>query len=284
MTPAERRAWRLSVLKAVMPAHHRLVLLALHECADYQDGTNAWPGRDTLAHMSGASPSTVDRALAAGLKLGLIERTANGYRGQRPVYRLLPQPECASAVTHIAPGLRVSSDAHSTGKRVSGDDESASVVTTKARHSSDAPTKSFTKSFTNKERGLRPPGTSLVAITSDSTHPLIRESANGKAVGVRGPFGPRCPEHVNVEGYRACPRCQDARAAAKREDQDRKAAIRVAIDNCKLGCDPAARLWNDDDTDWVDCPGHSNFRLDALIYPPSGVTGARDDGVQHRGA
>ncbi|OYN82960.1 hypothetical protein CG716_01825 [Mycolicibacterium sphagni] len=80
---------------------------------------------------------------------------------------------------------------------------------------------------------------------------------------LHGPFGPRCSTHANVKSPRSCDGCRTALKAAQKADRDRRHAIRAAIDSCN-DCDPYGRLWADDDTSWVDCPEHSNFRVEAL--------------------
>lgn len=86
--------WRKAVCKLPIPPAQRLVLLALAEYADYQTGRDAWPGRARLMADTGMGKGTVDRALNAGRKHGVIVQTASGHRGANPVFHLV-RPESA---------------------------------------------------------------------------------------------------------------------------------------------------------------------------------------------
>lgn len=91
MTPEQRRDWRDYVLGAkALTLAQRIVLLALETFADYADGTNARPGIEGLMRKCGLTERAVETALKRGRELGLIQRTANGFKRHAAVYRLVP--------------------------------------------------------------------------------------------------------------------------------------------------------------------------------------------------
>lgn len=109
--------------------------------------------------------------------------------------------------------------------------------------------------------------------SSNDNQPVSAAATAALPNWVRGPYGPRCLEHVDWDPATKgrvpnCPDCRDARSAAKAEDARNAAdavdaataaaadrdAIRKAIDNCP-DCDQIGRL-----DDLTDCPRHTNFR------------------------
>lgn len=92
MTPAQRRAWRTDVFgHPDLSLAEKLTLLALETYADWPDGTNARPGVENLARMCGLKTRVVEKALAQGRQLKLIDQTsrANPKRGHAASYCLL---------------------------------------------------------------------------------------------------------------------------------------------------------------------------------------------------
>ncbi len=96
MNAAQHRPWREYVLGCteLTPAE-RLVLLALAEFADWKSGADARPGVAHLAAMCGLKSRVVERALARGRELKLIEQVAraNPRRNLAAVYRLVSVPD-----------------------------------------------------------------------------------------------------------------------------------------------------------------------------------------------
>ncbi|TXH22416.1 MAG: hypothetical protein E6R06_17235 [Mycobacterium sp.] len=90
----------------------------------------------------------------------------------------------------------------------------------------------------------------------------LRQPANGKPANwTHGPYGPRCPDHIDDPSPPACHGCRAAKDASKDDEHkrleheaDARTAIRKAIDDCHR-CDAFGRL-----DDLSDCPLHANFR------------------------
>lgn len=101
---AQRRTWRDHIYGCtdLTPAE-RLVLLGLSEFADWKSGANARPGVAHLAAMCGLKSRIVERALARGRELNLIEQEAraNPRRGLAAVYRLVPVPDSTRTTVRI---------------------------------------------------------------------------------------------------------------------------------------------------------------------------------------
>lgn len=151
---------------------------------------------------------------------------------------------------------RVKDDVASRNTFAQGDVTSRNTFTApplRKRHDPPTKTQSSPISSEVEEGGRSAPPTSSA------------QSANGKAAKwVRGPFGPRCTDHIDVEFPPACGGCGSAREAAKREDDQAvtdaraaRAAITRAIDDC-ADCDAYGRLH-----DLSDCPRHPNHRQQA---------------------
>ena len=248
MTPAQRREWRLAVLgHRDLSPRHRLVLLALHETADYADGTNAWPGNDKLAAMCGVDRATATRGLTAGVALRLIERTANARRGRNAVYRLLPVPDGGAAVHAIE------ADGGAAMHPIEADG-GAAMHQLVAQHCATS------KASPDPERGARRSATSPARPTTGQ-HNLPQPPAASERTGdqqhAAGPFGPRCTKHRNdadPPGCWDCKRAADRGAVALAADN---AAVRKAIDDCHH-CDDYGRL-----DDLTPCPEHPSFRRDS---------------------
>lgn len=95
MNTFNHRDWRRVVTgHKSLTTDHRLILLTLAEFADYKTGKRAHPGRVTLGERTRTSPRTVDRALSAGLALGLLAQTGSGRnsgaRAWASTYDLMP--------------------------------------------------------------------------------------------------------------------------------------------------------------------------------------------------
>jgi hypothetical protein len=114
--------WRKVVCALPIPAAQKVVLIRLAEYADYTTGRDAWPGRQRLADDCGVSPSAVDRAIKAGRRHKMIRQTGAGHKGANPEFCLVAPDQSASAVTHYRP------------KRVTTDNQSASLVTRLPTH------------------------------------------------------------------------------------------------------------------------------------------------------
>ncbi|CPV03445.1 helix-turn-helix domain-containing protein [Mycobacteroides abscessus] len=125
MTPEQRRDWRDYVLGAkALTLAQRIVLLALETFADYADGTNARPGIEGLMRKCGLTERAVETALKRGRELGLIQRTANGFKRHAAVYRLGRSqiPRMAVRVKTVIPrmAVRVKTAKARTAVRVNG--------------------------------------------------------------------------------------------------------------------------------------------------------------------
>ncbi|WP_074345179.1 helix-turn-helix domain-containing protein, partial [Mycobacteroides abscessus] len=182
MTPKQRRAWRIHVLGAEgLTPTQRLVILALEEYVNYEDGTNAFPGVAGLASMCGVEEKTVRRALeTAWKKLGLIEKVApaNPKAHRSTVWKLVSTGLGSPLETDFnRTGQSTRSDFNRTRQSISSGLQSP--PTTSGPH---------------QKRGLRHGGTELddpdaYAINLASG---LRQSANGNAAGTR------CVKHAHI--------------------------------------------------------------------------------------
>ena len=230
MNRSQRREWRVRVFgHPELTLAHKLVLLALETYADYPEGTNARPGVTNLATMCGLGMRVVEGALQRGRRLGLIEQTgrANPKRGLAASYQLV------STRTTV----QIEDASSCTSVRVEDAFQPAQDEFQPARNG-------------HSTRTLVQPTNPITPIQSTE--------------GVRGPYGPRCREHINNPNPPRCIPCQNARVAAEADDEAErqrraytKAAIERAIDNCN-DCDQYGRLDN-----LSDCPKHPNFRQQA---------------------
>lgn len=225
MNAAQRRDWREYVYGCPdLTTAQRLVLLALAEFADWPDGTNAYPGSERLAEICGLKLSAVEKALARGRELKLIQQTqpAKPKRGWAAVYRLLPTPAITRTAVRVMDGycpyetelLPVRPDA---------------ITRTAVR-----PTKPLTPSHNTGGRARED----------------AQRAAAPQAVKDDDPNNPRCPKHRQTTGWveEDCPDCAKRRARikaveAKEAEAKRLAgkARRQAIDECGL-CDPQGML------------------------------------------
>jgi len=114
--------WRKAVLALPIPHAQKVVLIALAEYADYQTGRDAWPGRANLMSDCRVGKGTVDRALNAGRKHGVIVQVAPGHKGANPVFHLVRQS--APERTQSAPAV----GRNRAPKRPTTDTQSAPLV------------------------------------------------------------------------------------------------------------------------------------------------------------
>ncbi|SIK88495.1 Uncharacterised protein [Mycobacteroides abscessus subsp. abscessus] len=233
MTPEQRRDWRDYVLGAkALTLAQRIVLLALETFADYADGTNARPGIEGLMRKCGLTERAVETALKRGRELGLIQRTANGFKRHAAVYRLVP----------------IANTPHG-GAGQNGDTPHgrASLTRTAVPPTTSGP---------HQKRGLRYGGTELddpdaYAITPASRG---RQSANGNETGTR------CAKHAHIAPDawvgESCRDCAALRKAATASEAERKRAAVQVIRDCP-DCDDLGRIEVDDGL--KPCPRHVSW-------------------------
>jgi hypothetical protein len=80
--------WRRAVYVLDTAPGNKVVLLALSEYADWNTHASAHPGVKRLMRDTGASTSTVKRALALGVASGLLEQKVSGHNGAASSYNL----------------------------------------------------------------------------------------------------------------------------------------------------------------------------------------------------
>lgn len=248
MTPKQRRAWRIHVLGAEGLTHtQRLVILALEEYVNYDDGTNAFPGVAGLASMCGVEEKTVRRALdTAWRRLGLIEKVApaNPKAHKSTVWKLvstgLPSP--------------LETDFKRTG-------ESTRNHFNRTRQSISTGLQSPpTTSRPHQERGLRHGGTEIDDPDAYAINPASRgrQSANGNATGTR------CAKHAHIAPDawvgENCGDCAALRKAATASEAERKHAAVQAIQDCP-DCDDFGRveIVSGGVEQLTDCPRHISW-------------------------
>ncbi|MGH3955388.1 MAG: helix-turn-helix domain-containing protein [Mycobacterium sp.] len=229
MTPEQRRDWRDHVLGAsALTLAQRLVLLALETFADYRDGTNARPGIERLVQKCGLTERAVETALKRGRELGLIQRTANGFKAHAAVYRLVPIPNSP----HSGAGQNSNSPHGGAGKETDSPHGGASLTRRVVPPTTPGP---------HKRRGLRSGGTELDDPDAYAITPVNREpeSANGNTPGTR------CAKHAQIPDDEWVPEnCRDCgalRKATKVVQADRKSAAVQTIKDC-LHCDDLGRV------------------------------------------
>lgn len=237
MTHDQRGRWVRMVLRSELPASQRMVLFALETFADWGGGGNAHPGEILLAETAGVDVRTVRRAIAAGVKLGLIEQTrpANPKAHKAAVYRIVVPPVLA-AVEPVSTGHHGPVETSTTGHHGPVNNVStgqASPVLPDTGVLSPKP-------LTNNQRVLRNSGTSPET-ESVVAHTEIAPSRF-------------CDEHP-LGTRDDCPRCGNARTHRKawlEAQAERDAAIELAeaanrkvrrqlIDECPI-CDDFGRL------------------------------------------
>ena len=104
--PEFKVMWRRRIYALPIPDSQKIVLLALAEYADWNQHDGAHPGSQRLNSDTGASRSTVARALAAGIELGVIEQTGRGHN-------VVPDRPMASTYSMTLPPIPISQ--HVTG-------------------------------------------------------------------------------------------------------------------------------------------------------------------------
>lgn len=202
--------WRKCVCALPISAAHKVVLIRLAEYADYETGRDAWPGRSRLAEDCRVSPSAVDRAVKAGKRHGVIRQTAGGHRGANPVFCLAMPEESASLLTRYA------------GKRVTGDKESASLLT---RLPTPIPTPTNEKRVTTDALSLAPSSSDLDRSSSSySSAPMGASEASvfGITADDLGLTPPQ-DEHSDAGFCRAC--CAEPCREAVRRERERAAEL-----------------------------------------------------------
>lgn len=240
MTPEQRRDWRDYVLGAeTLTLAQRVVLLALETFANYHDGRNARPGMDKLTQKCGLTDRAVEKALKRGRELGLIQRTANGYPGQKAEYCLVPVSKSLNGGTGIlgeSPNGGSGNDGNSprSGTGISGESPNGEDINARTP----VPP---TTSGPHQKRGLRYGGTELDDPDAYAINPAsgLRQSANGNAAGTR------CAKHAHIAPDawvgENCRDCAALRKAAKASQADRKSAAIQTIKDCPH-CDDLGRI------------------------------------------
>ncbi|MDM2171558.1 helix-turn-helix domain-containing protein [Mycobacteroides abscessus] len=240
MTPEQRRDWRDYVLGAkTLTLAQRIVLLALETFADYADGTNARPGIEGLRRKCGLTERAVETALKRGRELGLIQRTANGFKRHAAVYRLVPianTPHGGAGQNGDTPHGRAGQNSQSphsgAGQRSDSPHGGASLTRTAVPPTTSGP---------HQKRGLRHGGTELGDPDAYAINPAsgLRQSANGNAAGTR------CAKHAHIPDDEWMPEnCRDCgarRKATKAFQADRKSAAIQTIKDCPH-CDDLGRV------------------------------------------
>lgn len=255
MTPEQRRDWRDYVLGAeTLTLAQRVVLLALETFANYHDGRNARPGMDKLTQKCGLTDRAVEKALKRGRELGLIQRTANGYPGQKAEYCLVPVPESLNGGTGISGeslngGSGNDGNSPHSGTGISGESPNGEDINARTP----VPP---TTSGPHQKRGLRDGGTELDDPDAYAINPVSRgrQSANGNATGTR------CAKHAHIAPDawvgESCRDCAALRKAATVSEAERKRAAVQVIRDCP-DCDDLGRIEVDDGL--KPCPRHISW-------------------------
>ncbi|WP_457226650.1 helix-turn-helix domain-containing protein [Mycobacteroides abscessus] len=255
MTPEQRRDWRDYVLgAAALTLAQRVVLLSLETFADYRDGTNARPGIEGLMRKCGLTERAVETALKRGRELGLIERTANGFKRHAAVYRLVP----IAGTPHSGAGQRADSP-HSGAGQSSNNPHGGAGKETNSPHGGASLTRTAVPPTTpgpHKRRGLRNGGTELddpdaYAITPANRQP---QSANGNTPETR------CAKHAHIAPDawvgENCRDCEARRKAVRASEAEHKRAAVQVIRDCP-DCDDLGRIEVDDGL--KPCPRHISW-------------------------
>ncbi|WP_100459595.1 helix-turn-helix domain-containing protein [Mycobacteroides abscessus] len=259
MTPEQRRDWRDYVLGAkTLTLAQRIVLLALETFADYADGTNARPGIEGLMRKCGLTERAVETALKRGRELGLIQRTANGFKRHAAEYRLVPianNPHGGAGQNGDTPHGRAGQNSQSphsgAGQRSDSPHGGASLTRTVVPPTTSGP---------HQKRGLRHGGTELDDPGAYAINPAsgLRQSANGNAAGTR------CVKHAHIAPDawvgENCRDCAALRKAAKASQADRKSAAIQTIKDCPH-CDDLGRIEivSADVEQLAPCPRHVSW-------------------------
>lgn len=243
MGPERRRAWNRAVRACtadVLTAAQKVVVLALADYADYQDGTNAHPGEVRLAEECGLTARAVRSALAAAQAAGLIAKTApaNVRAGRAAVYRLVltnGMTGTAVPVVDAITGTAVPVDKPVTGTAVPVDNFITGTATTP---SPERPFLPPSKHLPNT--GVSPkPGTSPEPpITDTHQRPRSRFCADHPR-GYAGSCGPCANARTAFNAWQTA----DDDAAAERaavDDLERRRRRRL-IDRCQ-DCDEHGRI------------------------------------------
>ncbi len=202
----------------------------------------------------GLTERAVETALKRGRELGLIQRTANGFKRHAAVYRLVPIPNTLHSGAgqqadspHGGAGQNSDSPHGDAGKETDSPHGGASLTRTAVPPTTSGP---------HKRRGLRYGGTELddpdaYAITPASGH---RQSANGNTLPMR------CARHAHVAPDawvgENCRDCAALRKAATASEAERKRAAVQVIRDCP-DCDDLGRIEVDDGL--KPCPRHISW-------------------------
>ena len=111
--------WRKRVLALPIPHAQKCVLIALAEYADYQTGRDAWPGRDRLMVDAGVQRVTVNRALNAGRKHGVIVQTGAGRKRLNAAFNLVRPDSKGLSTEPLSDSKGLSTEPLSDTKRLS---------------------------------------------------------------------------------------------------------------------------------------------------------------------
>lgn len=230
MRPEQRRGWvRMILGHADLTSAAKTVLLALETFADYRDGTNAHPGEENLAAMTGLSTRAVRTALDRGRGLGVIIRTspANPKAGRAAVYQLgLGDPNTGSPVPveKSSTGTAVPvNNTHTTGSTVPVEPVSTGTAIPHHRNGDVIST------------GTTVPPT----LHAPSNHQSVVNISGGRVTSV-GANGPRPHCHLHEENddgpCRHCKRRRKWEEAnpgwRERDEVERRRQLRAIADNC----------------------------------------------------
>lgn len=259
VTPEQRRDWRDYVLGAeALTLAQRIVLLALETFADYGDGTNARPGIERLVQKCGLTERAVETALKRGRELGLILRTANGFKRHAAVYRLVPIPDTPHSgagqqadTPHGGAGQNSHSPHGGAGQRSDSPHGGASLTRTAVPPTTSGP---------HQKRGLRDGGTELDGPDAYAINPANGQprSANGNGLGTR------CAKHAHIAHdswvSENCRDCAARRKAATASEAERKHAAVQVIQDCPH-CDDHGRveIVSGGDEQLAPCPRHLSW-------------------------
>lgn len=233
MGPEERRHWVRMVLRCpdLTPAA-KTVLIALETFANFRDGTNAHPGEEKLAAMTGGlTIRAVQSAMNKARALKLIDRTApaNPKAGKAAVWRLTFPPGDDSSTRMDVPVEHDSTRTHmpvetpSTRTHVPVETANTGTSVRQYRNAHDVSTRTYVPPTTHT-----PP-----------KYQGIADISGGRvtSVGAQAPR-PQCHLHEeNCDGpCRYCQRRREWETAnagwRERDELERRRQLREIADNC----------------------------------------------------
>lgn len=224
MSPENRHRWvRMVLCCTELTAAQKTVLIALETFADFRTGTNAHPGEENLAAMTGLTPRAVRMALKQGRDIGLIVRTSaeNPKAHKAAVYRLSTPAESASTTGTAVPvdnsttGTTIPMEAATTGTAMqhhrNGHVTSTGTAVPPTPHASPNYQVGVSDWGTSPEQLLAAPHTDRVPSRFCDLHPQ----------GYRGSCGPCGNARTAFNAWQAERAAADVAIAAA-EDRERK--------------------------------------------------------------